>query len=94
MVRRNAGNTVFATVIEPHGSYNPVTEIALDSNSRIAALKLVYDDENYTVVAMEDLAGHTSMFFLSNNDAAASTWHALTLEGEEYRWSGPYSWFD
>ncbi len=95
MVRRDgAGNTVFVTVVEPHGSYSPVSELALDSNSNIAELKLVYDDENYTAVSIEDLAGHTSMFAMSNTDATGSKRHELKVEDQEYRWSGPWSWFD
>ena len=95
MVRRNgAGNTVFVTVIEPHGSYSPVSENALNSNSNIAGLKLVHDDENYTAVTIEDLQGHTSMFIMSNNDAANSTRHELKIDGKQYGWSGPYIYSD
>jgi len=95
MVRRNgAGNTVFVTVIEPHGSYSPVSENALNSNSNIAGLKLVHDDENYTAVTIEDLQGHTSMFIMSNNDAANSTRHELKIDGKQYSWSGPYIYSD
>ncbi|MGB7451224.1 MAG: hypothetical protein WBM36_03760, partial [Lysobacterales bacterium] len=95
MVRRNdVSNTVFVTVIEPHGSYSPVSENALDSNSNIAELKLVHDDESYTAVSIEDLEGHTSMFIMSNMDATASKRHELKIEGKAYQWSGPYSWFE
>jgi len=95
MVRRNdVGNTVFVTVIEPHGSYSPVSENALDSNSHIAELKLVQDDDNYTAVSIEDLEGRTSMFIMSNLDATASKQHELKIDGKTHQWSGPYSYFD
>ena len=91
MIRRNgAGNTVFATTIEPHGNYSPVSESAVNSNSYIAELKVVYDDENYTAVSIEDLEGRTSMFILSNKDASASKEHRLTIDDRVYRWEGPY----
>jgi hypothetical protein len=91
MIRRNgARKTVFATIIEPHGGYSPVSEIAVNSNSSISELKVVYDDENYTAVSIKDLQGHKSMFVLSNLDAAASRMHELTIDGKAYEWSGPY----
>jgi hypothetical protein len=92
--RKGASNTVFASVVEPHGSYSPVSEIALNSNSNIAELRVVYDDENYTAVSIKDLQGRTSMFVLSNLDAAASRMHELKIDGKAYEWSGPYHYID
>ena len=39
--RPKSKNTLFASVIEPHGSYNPVTESALNSNSVITRLTVL-----------------------------------------------------
>ena len=91
MIRRqSAGNTVFATVVEPHGSYSPVSELAVNSNSNIAAMNVIHDDENYTAVAIEDKEGRSSMFFLANTDPSASTRHKLRIDGKTFRWAGPY----
>jgi len=92
--RKAASNTVFATVVEPHGSYSPVSELAVDSNSHIAALRVVYDDENYTAVSIEDLEGHTGVFILSNTDASAARRHRLALGDKTYEWSGSWYWSD
>lgn len=92
--RKDASDTVFATVVEPHGSYSPVSELAVDSNSRIAELKIVHDDERYTAVAIEDIDGHTSVFILANSDASASSEHKLTIDGKAYEWAGPYCYAD
>ena len=92
--RKAAGNTVFATAIEPHGSYSPVSELAVNSNSSILDLKVAYDDENYTVVSIRDLAGHTSTFFLSNMDASPSRQHQLEIGARRYQWTGPYHYSD
>jgi hypothetical protein len=95
MLRRKAtSDTVFATVVEPHGSYSPVSELAVDSNSRIAELRVVHDDEQYTAVAIEDMEGHTSLFILANSDASVTTKHQLKIDGRKYRWSGPYHYSD
>ena len=91
IIRRNgAANTVFATTVEPHGGYSPVSEIAVNSNSNIAGLNVVYDDENYTAVTIEDVQGHTSIFILSNEDPSASRAHELEIIGRAYEWSGPW----
>jgi len=92
--RKDAADTVFVSAIEPHGSYSPVSELALDANSHIAALRVVHDDERYTAVAIEDLDGQTSVFVLADTDASASKQHQLKIDGKKYRWTGPYHYFD
>ena len=93
--RRNVvGNTIFATIVEPHGSYSPVSEIAVNSNSNISELKIVYDDENYTAVSIADLEGRSSLFILSNRDASVSRKHQLAIGNRTYQWVGPYHFLD
>ena len=91
--RKGAGNTVFATTLESHGSYSPVSELAINSKSSIAALKIIHDDGDYTAVSIEDVVGRISVFVLSNTDASVSTEHELKLQGREHQWSGPYHYF-
>ncbi len=88
--RDSAANTVFATVVEPHGSYSPVSEIAVNSNSQIAELDVVYDYDDYTAVSIQDVQGDTQVFIVSNGDSSTSTEHELELQGRTYVWSGPY----
>jgi len=91
MIRRNAASdTVFASVVEPHGSYNPVSELAVNSNSNIAALKVVHNDDDYTAVSIEDLEGSTSLFIMSNADSSASSHHKIRIANTMHRWTGPY----
>jgi hypothetical protein len=95
MIRRDgAGDTVFASVVESHGSYSPVSEFAVNSNSNISKLKVVHDDDSYTAVSIEDLDGHTSLFILSNMDASAPKRHQLLIEGRTYQWTGPYHFIE
>ena len=88
--RGGAANTVFATTVESHGSYSPVSEIAVNSNSNIAELNVAHDDEDYTAVTIEDIQGHTSIFILSNEDPSASSEHELEIHGRDYEWFGPW----
>lgn len=88
--RNNSDNTVFASIIEPHGSYSPVTELSLNSSSNIKSISVVYDDDSYTGVSVIDANDSQQMFIIANQDASNSANHSLTIEGQHYRWSGPY----
>jgi len=88
--RKDVNDTVFASILEPHGSYSPVSELAGNSRSNISELKVVYDDDKYTAVSIEDLGGQTSVFILSNRDSSASEQHKLKIDGQAFRWTGPY----
>ena len=88
--RKESGDTVFASVIEPHGAYSTVSELSENSNSNIAELKVVYDEDNYTAVAIKDLTGNESVFILANIEVSATQKHTLKIAGKLYRWTGVY----
>ncbi|MEP1471946.1 MAG: alginate lyase family protein [Halieaceae bacterium] len=92
--RQGASSTVFATVIEAHGSYSPVTELAIDSRSLVSGLRVVHDGPDYTAIAIEDVAGEASLFVISNANASATEEHELLVEGKSYSWVGPYHYVD
>ena len=88
--RQYTNDTLFASVIEQHGSYNPVTESAKNSNSNIAELTVLQDDAKYTAVSIKTVEGSIRIFVVSNQDTEASTKHSVELNGQNYTWSGPY----
>ncbi|MEM9532566.1 MAG: heparinase II/III family protein [Pseudomonadota bacterium] len=91
MIRRTApDDTTFATIIESHGSYSPVSELALNSSSRIADLKVVFDDARYTAVSISRKDGKTRLFALSNQPSSKDQVHELNISGQTLRWSGPF----
>jgi hypothetical protein len=79
--------------VETHGSYNPVAELSVNSNSNIAALKIAFDDASYTAVSIEEQSGRRRMFIVAA-DASTSQRHQLKIAGQVYRWSGPYYYTD
>ena len=91
--RAEAKETLFASIIEPHGSYTPVSESAVNSNSNIAELRVLQDDENYTAVSIKTVKGSTSIFIVSNKNIEALTTHNLDINGQAYSWSGPFDYF-
>ena len=91
MLRRaNSADTTFVSVVEPHGSYSPVSEASLNSNSSIANLAIVSDDDKYTAVSITDVKGNEQLFILANKNASTSAKHKLTVNGKAYSWTGPY----
>ncbi len=91
MIRRSGvADTVFATAIEPHGSYSPVSELATDSTGQIVAVNVVYDGSDYTAVSIEERQGNKILLIVSNSSAVASQRHALTVAGKQHEWTGPY----
>jgi hypothetical protein len=91
MIRRTeTGGTTFASIVEAHGSYSPVTELAVNSRSNVAELKIVHDDADYTAVSVQALDGRESVFVVSNSDASESTQHRLETGGKVMEWTGPF----
>lgn len=90
IVRRpETKNTLFASIVEPHGNYNLVTESAFNSNSNIAELTVLQDDTEYTAVSIKTVKGSVRVFIVSNQGVEASTTHKLELNGQDYSWTGP-----
>ncbi len=88
--RPDASDTLFASIVEPHGHYNVVAESAHSSTSSIAQLTVLQDDANYTAVSIKTVKGSTRIFIVSNGDVKTSKTHTLSINGQDYSWSGPY----
>lgn len=88
--RNNTKNTVFVSTIEPHGSYSPISESAINSNSIIEALKMILDTVDYTAISITTLQGKTKLFITSNTNASKEAKHTLNINGKSYSWTGTY----
>ncbi len=95
LIRRNEpGSTIFASIIESHGGYSPVSELAVNSNSSISSIDVLRNDERYTVVSVTDVQESTFLFLLARKDASMDSRHKLKIAGRAYRWTGPYDIVD
>ena len=88
--RKGVRSTLFANIIEPHGSYSPVSELAVNARSSVSGLEIVQSDEKYSVFRIKDLKGIGRLFILSNSNPSASAIHELQIEGNLHSWKGPY----
>jgi len=87
---KNVKDKTFVSIIESHGSYSPVSESAVNSNSSITELIIVLDTEEYTAIQITNVKGNTKLFITSNTNASKEAKHNLKINDETYEWSGPY----
>lgn len=86
----NAQHDFFITLVETHGSYSPVTEIAKNTKSLIKEIKKIKIDNNnylgWTILTKEDTM-HTFILCTSNNNAEMQ--HKIDVNAKSLKWKGP-----
>ncbi|MEO1518317.1 MAG: heparinase II/III family protein [Bacteroidota bacterium] len=90
--RRRAKNSTFVSVIESHGTYNPVSEIPDSPFSGVAAVEVLHDDDVYTAVQLTHKTGVSWTLLLANQEAAKDAIHKLNINGQTVQWEGPFNW--
>ncbi len=96
ILRTTSQNQTFVNTIEPHGNFNPVTEIAHHSTTAVSAIERLMDDENYTAV-MVTIQEKKLLVIQSNKLFDATFKHEVSINplGKTIRWQGPvYIEFD
>jgi len=88
--RVDSDSGVFVSVIETHGSYDPVSEIASNAYSSVKSLEVIHSDENYTAIDIHFKSGKHHKVLLSLKDSSSDKQHSLEIKGQTYTWSGPY----
>ena len=88
--KKNTKDAVFASVIESHGSYNPVSELAVKAYSNIKNLEVVLNSKEYTAVQINTKNDKSKVFIISNENNDKESAHKLTINNREYTWRGSY----
>ena len=88
--RKNTKNTLFVSTIESHGSYSPVTESAINSNSSIKELKVVLDSDVYTAIEITNVNGKIKLFITANTNASKEATHNVKIKDKDYQFTGTY----
>ncbi|MFK7972258.1 MAG: heparinase II/III family protein [Bacteroidia bacterium] len=91
--KTNAKNAFFLSVIEPHGNYDPVSELGTVPFSQIKTITLNSHIDAYSFFSIEEKNGNTWSFIVSNRDHNIATNHELEWEGNTIRWEGPVHMF-
>lgn len=88
--RRTAGNSVFASIYEIHGSYDYPSERPLNLFSSIEGLKLIHASEDYVGVRFKLKSGENFQFLFSLSDSRETSAHSITNSNGEWNWNGVY----
>lgn len=88
--KKNSKDTYFVSLIESHGHYDPVSEIATNAFSKVKNLKVVYNDDHYVAVQIETISNEYSLFLMALKDNSNTTKHQITIENKTYKWVGGF----
>ncbi|NOR26891.1 MAG: heparinase, partial [Lutibacter sp.] len=88
--KKNVKDVVFASIIESHGTYSPVSEFAVNAYSNIKNISVVYDSKDYTSVKIKTKKGKQHVFIISNSNASKEGKHSLEINKKSYQWVGPF----
>ncbi|WP_245617591.1 alginate lyase family protein [Siansivirga zeaxanthinifaciens] len=83
-------DTYFVSIIESHGHYDPVSEIATNAFSNIKNLTILYSDEAYVAIHIENINHTESMFLFSFKNNSIDKKHQIKIEDKVYEWVGVY----
>ena len=87
--KENAKETLFASIIESHGTYSPVTETPLNPFSKVKSIEVIYDNEDYTAIEFRGVEKSWKVL-LCNTDASKTSTHRLEINKEVFTWQGPF----
>lgn len=86
IIRKKATNTLFASIIEMHGGYDPITEISSNAYPSVQNIHLVQHDDDYTITEIM-IAGKKLVIAQCNRDFSKATEHSV----KGIKWTGPYA---
>ena len=92
--KQHSKDAYFVSILESHGHYDPVAEIATNAFSAVKKIAILYSDENYVAVSVENVNGSTSLFMFSLNDALKNKEHQIKIEDKTYNWIGSYNYIN
>lgn len=88
--KEDTKDALFATVIESHGSYNPVDEVPLQPYGKIKNVEVLINNEDYSAIRWQVASGASFVLVVANQDATKEKEHQLTIGTQSYQWSGPF----
>ncbi|MBU0476257.1 MAG: heparinase II/III family protein [Bacteroidetes bacterium] len=89
IIRKNGKQKTFASIIEPHGEFNPVMEFTKDSYPSIENISVIYDEDDYTIVKISGKNKIDWTLMLANNNSDKKSIHEINVANEKYKWTGP-----
>ncbi|MGM5470626.1 alginate lyase family protein [Flavobacteriaceae bacterium LMO-SS05] len=95
MIRKeNSKDSYFVSLLESHGQYDPVSEIATNAFSNVKNLSVVYSDDDYIALSIETINDEKNMFLFSFKDNSNLSNHQIKIDHKTYDWIGPYQFIN
>ncbi|WP_299055046.1 alginate lyase family protein [uncultured Polaribacter sp.] len=88
--KKNTQNTVYASIIESHGNYDPVKEVAKNAYSNFSKIEVLTDTVDYTAIKITFKTGKEKLLILANTNNNSQKEHTATVKGTNYTWTGTY----
>lgn len=90
MIRKKGKDALFVTVIEPHGSFDPVQENSSHSKSQVEDIRILADNDDVTVVEIKFKSSESYVVGVANKDNDAQATHSIITEHGTFNWKGPF----
>jgi len=88
--KKGVKNTIYVSIIESHGTYDPIKEVANNAYSNFSKVDVLNDDKNYTAIKIHFKDGKEKTVILSNIDSDKNKEHSIKINNQTYKWVGSY----
>ena len=90
VIRRQAADHLFASVIEPHGYFNEARERSEQARPRITEVKVVGHSDAASVIEVSGKGGLHWRIMISNGPSDEEMLHHVTFDHQSFQWTGNY----
>ncbi|MHA2938915.1 heparinase II/III domain-containing protein [Vibrio sp. RC27] len=87
ILRQNAKDHVFASVLETHGYFNESIEASLDARGLVTSVSVIGHNNVGSVVEITLISGKKYVFGISNQNNPVGE-HCVEFDGVKYQWIG------
>ena len=88
--KKDVKDALFVSIIESHGTYSPVSELAVNAYSNIKNISVMHNSKEYTAIQIGTKKDKSKIFIISNENNDNGVEHKLTINNIEYTWEGAY----
>ena len=90
LIRTQAQDHLFASVIESHGHFDEAREQSSGATGRLTGIKVIGHDSAGTVIEVTGEKDLRWLIMVNNGTASATRKHTVTFAGKKYAWEGNY----
>jgi oligo-alginate lyase len=92
VILRQRGTTrVFASVVEPHGIFEPVDEISRNATPSVTSLRVLVSSDEATVLEISGRPAFKRYFKVAHGVASEAQHHDIRAGDKSYTWSGNFA---